>query len=116
MDASSTWNGGSEKARENRLRRQAERLGYTIHKDRARLWAVEHQGQYLLVDAYANAIVLGAHFEATLDNVEAFLGPAAERRRTSFHEYASASGYLADPATEAKTPETFESYLRRVGV
>lgn len=116
MDTSNVWGVSSEKARENRLRRLAERLGFVLHKDRARLWAVDHQGGYKLVDAYTGAIQLGAYYEATLDTVEAFLGPAAERRRKSFQEFLAASEYLPDPVETRKEPETFESFLRRVGV
>ncbi len=61
----------SEKARENRLRRWAERLGYTLRKDRSRRWGIHHQGGNMVVETSRNFVVQGADFDQALDDVEA---------------------------------------------
>ncbi len=73
----------SEKARENRLRRWAERLGYGLRKDRARTWGINHQGEYMIVDVGPNACIGGADFDYSLDDVEAFLSETEASLRAS---------------------------------
>jgi hypothetical protein len=74
----------TEKARENRLRRWAGRLGYALHKDRARSWGVDHRGRYMVVLPSENCIVIGERYDQSLDDVEAFLAEAeAELRARS---------------------------------
>ena len=73
----------SEKTRENRLRRWAGRLGYVLHKDRARAWSLHHQGGYLLVIADINAVARGADYDLSLDDVEAFLADEETRLRAA---------------------------------
>lgn len=63
----------SDKARENRLRRWAGRLGYEVRKDRARRWGLHHQGGYMVVWTSRNACVQGSDFECSLDDVESYL-------------------------------------------
>lgn len=63
----------SDKARENRLRRWAGRLGYVLRKDRARRWGVNNQGGYMIVAADLNSVVRGTDYDESLDDVELFL-------------------------------------------
>lgn len=62
----------AEKARENRLRKQAARQGYGIKKSRAGL-SLDNHGGYMVFDLARNYIEFGARFDATLDDIEAFL-------------------------------------------
>ncbi len=59
--------------REAKLRRLAKRRGYLIRKDRARSINGDHFGDYMVVDADRNFIVLGSRFDATLDDIEEWL-------------------------------------------
>jgi excisionase family DNA binding protein len=61
-----------EKARASRLRKQAARQGYGIKKSRAGL-SVDNHGGYMVYDLSLNAVMFGARFDATLDDIEAFL-------------------------------------------
>jgi hypothetical protein len=63
----------SEKGRENRLRRQAGRLGLVLRKSRARLWSLDNRGEYMVIDANSNFIVAGEKFDRSLDQVAKFL-------------------------------------------
>jgi hypothetical protein len=64
----------AEKVREDRLRKLANRQGYGIRKDRHRPSRdVHHQGGYMVYDLSRNAAEFGADFDATLDDIEAFL-------------------------------------------
>ena len=81
----------SGKARENRLRRWAGRLGYVLHKDRARAWSIDHLGGYMIVEANRNAVVRGERFEYSIDDVEAFLAGEEARLRAEFNEQIEAS-------------------------
>ncbi len=72
----------SEKARENRLRRLADRWGYSLRKDRARMLGIDHRGGYMIVDASLNAVVRGAQFDESLDDVEKFLAEEEATQRT----------------------------------
>jgi hypothetical protein len=67
----------SEKVREDRLRRVANRRGLRLLKSRRRdPQAVDH-GRYILVDATTNVVVYGVWnnnwAEATLDQIEEYL-------------------------------------------
>lgn len=72
----------SEKARENRLRRRADRLGYALRKDRARVWGLEHRGEYALADHESGGLSFGWNFDASLDEIEQFLNDAEARLRS----------------------------------
>jgi hypothetical protein len=63
----------SEKARESRARRLANRQGYFIKKSRVRNWNINNQQGYMIVDAYINGVVAGSQFDLSLDEVENFL-------------------------------------------
>ena len=65
-----------DKVRENRIRRMAERQGYSVSKSRRRDPRAIDFGGYMLVDIRNNFPVFGGDpypFSATLDDVEAFL-------------------------------------------
>ncbi len=64
---------GSDKARENLLRKRANRAGYSMHKSRVRNLHVNDHGGYMLADSQNNAVVLGGKYEASLDDIEEFL-------------------------------------------
>jgi hypothetical protein len=72
----------SEKVRENQLRRWAGRLGYELRKDRARRSGINNQGGYMIVDTNLNAVVHGANFDESLDEVEVFLTETEAALRT----------------------------------
>ena len=67
----------SEKVRENRLRRMAERQGYALTKTRRRDPRATDYGKYMIVNPMTNAVVAGAAAtgrpEFTLDDVEEWL-------------------------------------------
>ena len=77
------WGGmtSAEKTRENRLRRQAKRLGLEITKSRAREIHVDDYGGYRIVELYRKALVHGQRFELDLDDVDAYLAEAEEQLR-----------------------------------
>lgn len=58
---------------ENRVRRQAKRLGMMISKSRGKKWNVDNQMGYMIVDGYTNGIVAGSKYELSLDEVEEWL-------------------------------------------
>ncbi|MFZ0846152.1 MAG: hypothetical protein WAM62_10200 [Pseudolabrys sp.] len=63
---------------ENRIRSLAKRRGYRLR--RSREWKnvpnLDNYGEYMLIDAAHNFIVLGERFNASLNDIEAFLGDA----------------------------------------
>jgi hypothetical protein len=79
--SSITQNGGvNNKSREASIRKLARKHGYQLHKSRE--WKnVPHGnnfGNYMLVELDQNAVVLGARFDATLDDIERFLRETAD--------------------------------------
>ena len=62
-------------ARESRVRHLARRNGYTLRKSRARnvFRRMDDRGGYMLLEAERWRVVLGPQFEASLDQVEAWL-------------------------------------------
>ena len=73
------WGGltPAEKTRENKLRRQAKRLGLAVTKSRVREFHVDDHGGYQIVDL-RNRLVHGRHHELELDDVAAYLGEVEE--------------------------------------
>ena len=65
----------ADKAREARLRRAGARVGYGIHKSRARNWSLHNQQGYMVYDIGMNAVLIGSDFDCDLDDVEEFLKP-----------------------------------------
>ena len=67
----------SEKVRENRLRRMADRQGLRLEKSRRRDPRALDFGTYMLVNAYRNTIAAGdkrTGYGLSLDEVERYLG------------------------------------------
>ena len=62
----------TEVAREARLRRLARRYGYSLRKDRARSFNLDHFGGFMIVNDEINGIVAGARYDLDLDDVESF--------------------------------------------
>jgi hypothetical protein len=72
----------SDKVRENRLRRMAQRQGLRLEKSRLRDWRALGYGGYMLIEVYSNWAVYGSYpyaYSATLDEIEAELA----RRRAA---------------------------------
>lgn len=67
------------KARENRIRRHARRLGLALQKSRARYIHIDNFGGYMLIDPDRKAIVSGSKYELSLDEVEDFLNDFEHR-------------------------------------
>lgn len=64
-----------EKVRENRVRRRMLQSGYRITKSRQRnnVPNLNNFGDYMVIDATTSHAVFGRRFDATLDDIEAFL-------------------------------------------
>ena len=61
-----------EKRREARLRRAAKRNGLVLKKSRARRPDLNDKGRYALLND-RNVVCLGERFDASLDDIEAYL-------------------------------------------
>ena len=61
-----------EKAREARLRRRANRLGYRLCKSRARVLHSNNCGQWQVLDANTNSVVDGLNYDADTESLEAW--------------------------------------------
>lgn len=59
--------------KESNVRARAARLGYALRKSRARI-SSDNRGEYMLIDAERNFVVLGERFNATLEDVQTYLG------------------------------------------
>ena len=59
------------KTTENRVRRKACRMGYAVHKSRARE-SLDNYGAFMLVDE-RNFVCLGTRFDASLEDIEHWL-------------------------------------------
>ena len=58
---------------EQRIRKLANRHGYSVRKDRARSYSLNHHGLFRLVNPYTNCIVMGERFDVSLEDIENFL-------------------------------------------
>ena len=58
---------------ESRIRRLAARNGYRVVKSRRRE-SVNNCGEFMLVEAESNAVVLGCRFDASVEEIESFFG------------------------------------------
>ena len=58
---------------EDRVRRIARQHGYELHKDKARVWSLAHQGGWQIVDAKRSWLIAGEKFDLQLEDVEAWL-------------------------------------------
>jgi hypothetical protein len=57
---------------ESRIRGRARRAGYIVRKSRCGI-NMDNAGEFRLVDAHKNLVVLGERFDATLDEILDFL-------------------------------------------
>jgi len=57
---------------EYRVRRLARRNGYFLRKSRARI-SLDNEGEYMLVETSRNIVIRGSRFDASLEEIEAFL-------------------------------------------
>jgi hypothetical protein len=71
----------TDKTRETRLRRMAERQRLAVEKSRRRDPRAYDYGMYRIVDPYNNSVVAGAlgDFSMSLDDVEGYLTGGDER-------------------------------------
>jgi hypothetical protein len=58
---------------ESAVRRAAAKAGYRVIKSRQQLH-LNNLGEFMLVDSHSNAVVRGANFDASLDDIREFLG------------------------------------------
>ncbi len=63
-----------DRNREVRIRRLARRHGYVLRKSRARKYVLtmNNQGQFMVIQARRNLVVLGERFDASVDDIELF--------------------------------------------
>jgi N-dimethylarginine dimethylaminohydrolase len=66
-----TMMAAARKSAENKLRRKLSKQGYQLRKSRA-AFSGDNFGEYMIVGANTNAVVAGARFDMTLDDVEEF--------------------------------------------
>lgn len=65
---------------ESTVRSRASRMGYSIQKSRARMISLDSHGEYRLVWTAQNSICLGEHFDATLEDIDAYLDDDDDER------------------------------------
>lgn len=72
----------SERRQEQRVRPLAKRRDYKVNKSR-RQWSLDNAGDFMLVDLETRGAVLGWRYDASLEEIEAFLraDPDYVRRR-----------------------------------
>jgi hypothetical protein len=63
----------TDKNREDNLRRKLSQRGYTLHKDRAKIRNIDHQGGYMIINLYRQVLVAGQRHDLNLDDVERFV-------------------------------------------
>ncbi len=71
-----------QKTRENRLRRQAKRLGLAVTKSRVREIHLDDHGGYQIVDRYRNSLVHGERYELDLDDLAEYLAGVEENLKS----------------------------------
>src|SRR5262245_33905297 len=61
---------------EARVRSRARRMGYIVRhsRQRANVPNIDNLGEFMLIEANHNLIVLGERFDTTLDDIENYLG------------------------------------------
>lgn len=58
---------------EDRVRRLARKRGFILRKSRAPVLHANNHGEYMLVDTANNCVALGGQYDASLEDVVAFL-------------------------------------------
>jgi hypothetical protein len=61
------------KVKENLLRRKAQRLGLQLSKSRAKRWSIDNHLGYMIIDAYLNAVIKGARYDLSIEEVDEYL-------------------------------------------
>ncbi len=69
-----------DRQREERLRRQAARLGWFLRKSRVQEPHFDDMGGWMICDLEHNAVVHGSRLELDLDDVAEWLGEAEAAR------------------------------------
>ena len=64
------------KTRENKVRKDLQKLGYGLHKSRGRNVPVD-MGGYMIYDLEYNAVVAGPNYELSLEYVENYVREVA---------------------------------------
>lgn len=60
------------RTQESRVRRLAQREGYRVHRSR-RAVSIYNHGEFMLIENDRNIVALGGSYDASLDEIEAFL-------------------------------------------
>lgn len=63
----------TEKARENRLRKQLKKHRVRLQKSRIQNTNIDNYGNYMLIDIYRDLVLDGCKYEMTLDDVEYYV-------------------------------------------
>ena len=63
---------------EQKLRRALNKNGYILRKSRKPI-SINNLGEYMVVDAFTNAVVVGARFEYSLDDITDFFDDLFEK-------------------------------------
>jgi hypothetical protein len=58
---------------ESAVRRRAKARGYYVCKSRDRSTHYDNQGEYQLIEAYRNLVILGVRFDASLKEISDYL-------------------------------------------
>jgi hypothetical protein len=58
---------------ESAVRGRANTRGYRVCKSRQRSTHCDNYGEFMLIDCYRNAVVLGSRFDATLEEIADYL-------------------------------------------
>lgn len=104
----------SPAARNQRARRHLMRLGYTLHKsNKIRYFTEDDRGQYKITDANGK-IVLGATFDATIDDVERFY-TAQDKKRWSGRYCNKAHEREQQPQRDLKREHQAAARLKKYG-
>src|SRR5437870_3622496 len=109
----------SDKVRENRLRRMAERRGLTLEKSRRRDPQAPDFGRYMLIHDQTKSAFLGSdgfEFSATLDDVENYMSGRYVKKEPSALERAFAlrpAVMRGEPSARAEYRALLEEELRK---
>jgi hypothetical protein len=74
-----------QQVNESTLRARAKARGYYICKSRERSTHWNNQGEYQLVEAHRNMVVLGVHYDASLPEIASFLSKIEPERAPRWH-------------------------------
>lgn len=63
----------SEHQSERAVRARASKHGFRVAKSRVRQPHHNNQGDFQLIDVWTNAVILGANFDASIEDINSFL-------------------------------------------